>query len=118
MSLDFPNRKQWLAIRATPRRLPARVMRTKQFAEGIIHYSSYRAAYLEPTAARSGRKERGLPLTRRRPLADPKDPKLPLLDAKGKVVMGDFPIPEPWVRVTPRAVKPGSERRTAARATA
>lgn len=96
-------------FRLQPRRATGRRMQTKQFAEGVIHYSSFLAAYLQPTAAYSRRKERGLPLTRTRIVAGPNG--LPLLDAKGQVVTAQFAIPEPWIRVTPRAVKPGSARR-------
>lgn len=111
MSLDFPKRADWLAVRSTPRKLPVRPMLAKKYAEGIVHFGS-RAAYLEPTAAHSKRKERGLPLTRRRAVADPKNPARALLDEKGKVVMADFPIPEPWVRVTPKDPHPGRKRRS------
>lgn len=77
-------------FRLQPPRAVGRYMRAKQFAEGVVHYSSFRAAYLEKTPTR----------TRRLPLAG-KDG-LPLLDEKGRIVFGNFPVPEPWRRVTPK----------------
>ena len=86
-------------FKLAPRNVDGRVLPTEQFAEGVIHYGS-RAAYLEPTPKR----------TRRLPLADPRNGRL-MYDANGNVVYGQFPVPEPWKRVTPRAVKPGKKRR-------
>lgn len=86
MSLDFPDRERWLAIRNTPRRLPGKRMLVKKFAEGAVHFGQ-RAAYLEP-----------LPTLRQL---------MRVLNAHGKLV----PVRQPWKRVTPKPVRSGHARR-------
>lgn len=81
-------------FRLAPRRDErARPMLAKQFAEGVVHYSSFRAAYLEPTPKIGVRR---------------------VPSAHGTMVTEHFHIPQPWRRVTPKAVRPGHARRRAA----
>lgn len=87
--------KRLRPFKLQPRRATGRMMRTKQFAEGTIHYSSFRAAYMEPP---------------------PKIGQRRVLNAHGALVTGHFQIPQPWKRVTPKAVRPGAARRAEARA--
>ncbi|HKU13521.1 MAG TPA: hypothetical protein VJQ52_03945 [Steroidobacteraceae bacterium] len=84
-------------FRLQPPTVHARPMRTEQFAEGVIHFSSYRAAYLEPP---------------------PKVGQRRVLNAHGLWVTEHFHIPQPWKRVTPKAVRPGRVRRDAKRSAA
>lgn len=86
-------------------RVTGRPMRTEQFAEGTVHYSSYRAAYLEPPPK----------LTSAQTVRDPENPGQPLLDAKGQIVKNVFQVRQPWRRITPKAVRPGAARRAALR---
>lgn len=88
------------SFRMQPRRVECKRMQTKQFDEGVIHYSSFRAAYLQPKPKRY----------RTQIVAGPGG--LPLLDATGNVVRAQFAIPEPWRRVTPK----GPSKRRAHRA--
>jgi hypothetical protein len=78
-------------FRMQPPTVYAKPMRTEQFEEGTIHYSSYRAAYLEPP---------------------PKVGQRRVLNAHGVWVTEHFHIPQPWRRVTPKDPHPGRTRRS------
>lgn len=56
MSLDYPNRKAWLAVRATPKGRRARLMR---FAQRFVHRYNGEPYNIGRNAAK--RKARGLP---------------------------------------------------------